>query len=411
MLMVRREMLIVHRISCQGGGILSSVPVLSASGSGCCAVPSSIVSGCCELEVSDSDFGRLLSEIPDKRIRSLYAGYLSSEKQLDLLIDLAGRGGIPVYAVPQMPESEYGNHTFVSKAADLCRKAELAVFDRITFRIISGNVPTDAESVAEVFRRSGLCGSNPVLIIPDEDRRAIRMYYSDRTIGIQSERVCFENGCPDDAADAAGFLIAGALDSYVPFEKAVKIASDLLPDYYSGDSGFILRYLSAIESGSMFRTAVSDKDIKSSASLAGTIWPEAYAGIITGEQIDYMVSMFQSEKAIRDQISGGYTYVILSENGSDKGYGSYRPDGDSLFVSKIYVSRDCRGKGYGKKLIEYMTEAGKALGMSSLYLTVNRNNANAISFYEAAGFRKAGTRVADIGGGFVMDDYVMELSL
>ncbi|WP_431021594.1 hypothetical protein, partial [Chromobacterium phragmitis] len=43
----------------------------------------------------------------------------------------------------------------------------------------------------------------------------------------------------------------------------------------------------------------------------------------------------------------------------------------------------------------------------TLMLTVNRHNAEAIAVYEKRGFRVRGEVAADIGNGFVMDDYVM----
>jgi hypothetical protein len=44
-------------------------------------------------------------------------------------------------------------------------------------------------------------------------------------------------------------------------------------------------------------------------------------------------------------------------------------------------------------------------------LTVNRFNRQAIAAYERRGFQMMGTVVKDIGDGFVMDDYRMELNL
>jgi ribosomal protein S18 acetylase RimI-like enzyme len=38
---------------------------------------------------------------------------------------------------------------------------------------------------------------------------------------------------------------------------------------------------------------------------------------------------------------------------------------------------------------------------------VNRNNHNAIGAYRKHGFQVRASQVKDIGGGFVMDDYVM----
>jgi ribosomal protein S18 acetylase RimI-like enzyme len=43
-----------------------------------------------------------------------------------------------------------------------------------------------------------------------------------------------------------------------------------------------------------------------------------------------------------------------------------------------------------------------------IWLTVNRYNDATIAVYEKKGFRTVRTQVADIGNGFVMDDYIME---
>ena len=44
-------------------------------------------------------------------------------------------------------------------------------------------------------------------------------------------------------------------------------------------------------------------------------------------------------------------------------------------------------------------------------LNVNRNNTKAIRAYERAGWHVAEEIVADIGNGYVMDDYVMSKQL
>jgi ribosomal protein S18 acetylase RimI-like enzyme len=53
----------------------------------------------------------------------------------------------------------------------------------------------------------------------------------------------------------------------------------------------------------------------------------------------------------------------------------------------------------------------RAKGARRLYLQVNRNNASAIGTYRKNGYEVAREVVVDIGGGFVMDDYVMEKAL
>ena len=42
---------------------------------------------------------------------------------------------------------------------------------------------------------------------------------------------------------------------------------------------------------------------------------------------------------------------------------------------------------------------------------VNKYNSNSIAAYEKMGFLNLGPTVADIGDGFIMDDYIMRLPL
>jgi hypothetical protein len=44
-------------------------------------------------------------------------------------------------------------------------------------------------------------------------------------------------------------------------------------------------------------------------------------------------------------------------------------------------------------------------------LRVNKGNHIAIAAYQHIGFTKRGSIVSDIGGGFCMDDYLMQLDL
>ena len=46
-----------------------------------------------------------------------------------------------------------------------------------------------------------------------------------------------------------------------------------------------------------------------------------------------------------------------------------------------------------------------------MYLTVNKQNTNAINTYKTLGFSLWQEQVADIGNGFVMDDYVFKYDL
>ena len=154
---------------------------------------------------------------------------------------------------------------------------------------------------------------------------------------------------------------------------------------------------------------VRESEIDELADMAGAIWHEYFPAILSDEQIDYMVDRFQSAHAMRDQITNhDYHYFFLTYGGIRIGYTALVPEGDALFISKLYLARDYRGRGLGTEAIKSIFGICSDKGFRRAYLTVNRGNAKAIRAYERNGFRTVRSQVADIGRGFVMDDYVME---
>lgn len=147
--------------------------------------------------------------------------------------------------------------------------------------------------------------------------------------------------------------------------------------------------------------------IKSVAKLAHAIWHEHYPSIIGIDQVNYMVEKFQSAKAISDQLNEGFEYYLVELDNDPVGYLSVKKEAESLFLSKIYVLSNQRGKGLGKSAFSFIEAYAKNNQCSSIYLTVNIHNKNSISAYEKLGYQNIGAVVKDIGNGFVMDDYKM----
>ena len=56
-------------------------------------------------------------------------------------------------------------------------------------------------------------------------------------------------------------------------------------------------------------------------------------------------------------------------------------------------------------------QQARELGKSGVYLTVNRFNDGSVGVYHATGFEVVRTQATDIGNGYVMDDYVFQLSV
>ena len=150
---------------------------------------------------------------------------------------------------------------------------------------------------------------------------------------------------------------------------------------------------------------VEKEEIKILAELASEIWHEYWPCILTPEQIDYMVENFQSENAIKEQIANeNYTYYFLINDGEIAGYTGVSNKRKYLFLSKLYIKKEFRHKGIGRKAFEEI----KKFGFNRIQLTVNKYNKNTIDAYLKYGFKTIDEAVTDIGNGFVMDDYIME---
>ncbi len=154
---------------------------------------------------------------------------------------------------------------------------------------------------------------------------------------------------------------------------------------------------------------VSTEDqIETVARLAFEIWNQHFTPIIGKAQVDYMVEKFQSKKAIAEQIEQGYSYYLLEADGDYFGYTGICPKEDEMFLSKLYIKASHRGRGYGRKTVEFIEDIARKKALNKVTLTVNKNNTDTIKTYEKFGFENTGPIVTDIGGGFVMDDYKME---
>ena len=155
------------------------------------------------------------------------------------------------------------------------------------------------------------------------------------------------------------------------------------------------------------KAANTISDYKNIADIADVIWREHYIPIVGKPQIDYMLQKFQSASAIEKQVEDGFEYFTIYFEEIAVGYISIEQEENSLFLSKIYVLSSHRGKKIGKAAMQFVENKAKTYQKERIRLTVNINNTNAIKAYEKLGFINVGPLVADIGNGFVMDDYQM----
>ena len=142
--------------------------------------------------------------------------------------------------------------------------------------------------------------------------------------------------------------------------------------------------------------------------LAKQIWHQHYPDIIGLAQVEYMLTKFNSAKAIENDVKAGAQFYYLTFNETPVGYTAIKAETDVLFLSKLYVSEDFRGKGIGRVALNFIDEEAKKQQLLGISLKVNKYNTASIAAYERLGFKNVKASVTDIGNGFVMDDFEME---
>ena len=153
------------------------------------------------------------------------------------------------------------------------------------------------------------------------------------------------------------------------------------------------------------------EDIRLIRELALEIWPKTYSSILSTEQIEFMMDMMYSEAALLKQMNEGAEFLIAYENDLPVAFASYQMIEASLYkLQKIYVLESQQGKGTGRFMIDYIIGKVKEAGASRLQLQVNRYN-KAKEFYNRLGFTVIDEADFDIGGGYFMNDYIMEKML
>ena len=162
----------------------------------------------------------------------------------------------------------------------------------------------------------------------------------------------------------------------------------------------------------IFHRVNSQEDIEVLSQLARVIWTEHYTPIIGVEQVEYMLDTLHSSEVILKQITQeNYCYFLLKSKNEAVGYMGFTCNDDHLFLSKIYVASSARGAGLGRDALELIKETAQLNGLKKIALTVNKKNSDTIAAYYKLGFIKTGEVYIDIGGGYYMDDFQMELLL
>lgn len=75
------------------------------------------------------------------------------------------------------------------------------------------------------------------------------------------------------------------------------------------------------------------------------------------------------------------------------GYAGFWQVVDEADINNVAIAADCRGRGYGRQLLQGVLALARLLGCVRLTLEVRPGNAPALALYQACGFAVCGRRV------------------
>lgn len=158
----------------------------------------------------------------------------------------------------------------------------------------------------------------------------------------------------------------------------------------------------------------TNKDIPLIHQLAKEVFFLTYEPLQPKDKVAYLFSIMYNEEVLREQMEKKkHNFLLVEDETGYLGYASYEfnyKGSGKIKIHKIYVMPSAQGKGVGREMINWMASIGRQNKVNVLLLDVYRHNP-AIQFYEKLGFRKVGEQITEVGKGFVMDDFVMEMSL
>jgi diamine N-acetyltransferase len=161
-------------------------------------------------------------------------------------------------------------------------------------------------------------------------------------------------------------------------------------------------------------TPAGRDDAAAISAMAEEIWPTAYAHLISTEQIRFMLGwMYAPAELTRQMEEENMEYYWIETGNLHVGFLAIGPvlPGVACPLHKFYLLPERHREGLGSAAMDRLMSRLETSGATSIELRVNRSNLAAIGFYRKNGFVKYAEDCLEIGGGFVMDDYLMRRPL
>lgn len=149
---------------------------------------------------------------------------------------------------------------------------------------------------------------------------------------------------------------------------------------------------------------MSDNDLHNLKDFASPIWLECYDGVVAREHTEMLIEKYFRYDNILEYKAEGMVYEFILSDNEKAGFIAYCLNPGYLYLDKLYLLKEYRGRHLSKDVFNYLTESFKL----PIRLNVNQGNTRAVNAYKSNGFRIIKTEELPQKGGFVNVDYVME---
>jgi ribosomal-protein-alanine N-acetyltransferase len=99
-----------------------------------------------------------------------------------------------------------------------------------------------------------------------------------------------------------------------------------------------------------------------------------------------------SEGIFRDCLRVGYVCRVVDIGGDMAGYGIMSVGAGEAHILNVCIAEEYRGRGFARKVLQYLLDRARAAGMYEAFLEVRPSNTTAAHLYQSMGFEQVGIR-------------------
>jgi ribosomal-protein-alanine N-acetyltransferase len=99
-----------------------------------------------------------------------------------------------------------------------------------------------------------------------------------------------------------------------------------------------------------------------------------------------------SEGIFRDCLRVGYVCRVVDVGGDMAGYGIMSVGAGEAHILNVCIADPYRGRGFARKVLQYLLDRARAAGMYEAFLEVRPSNTTAAHLYQSMGFEQVGIR-------------------